>query len=240
MMSRVSTVCSIRMTWGRGQWPMDFRKSGWFPCARYSEKSVRRADIVIFDLTHLSKVILEWIQFWNVAASWGVALCFTWSTCPCSHQTAFLAWFRTTQLKGLCHGWINANLLAIIDCFISTTASITFTFVVWTAADVVHLLIIMWHAKIPLWNIKSITVSWGLVQKTEFDWDADPGYWPSQGIIMLQRDQWWRDLFRCRIDLLNFSMGFNIVAPYMVCVSHKWISPSLRCPSWGATDTSYI
>ncbi len=27
--------------------------------------------------------------------------------------------------------------------------------------------------------------------------------------------QWWRDLFRCRIDLLNFSMGFNIIAPYM-------------------------
>ena len=23
-------------------------------------------------------------------------------------------------------------------------------------------------------------------------------------------------------------MGFNIVAPYMVCVTHKWISPSLR------------
>ncbi len=39
--------------------------------------------------------------------------------------------------------------------------------------------------------------------------------------------QWWRDLFRCRIDLLNFSMGFNIVTPYMVCVTHKWISPSL-------------
>ncbi len=23
-------------------------------------------------------------------------------------------------------------------------------------------------------------------------------------------------------------MGFNIIAPYMVCVTHKWISPSLR------------
>ncbi len=39
--------------------------------------------------------------------------------------------------------------------------------------------------------------------------------------------QWWIDLFRCRIDLLNFSMGIYIVAPYMVCVTHKWISPSL-------------
>ncbi len=29
-------------------------------------------------------------------------------------------------------------------------------------------------------------------------------------------------------DLLNFSMGFNIIAPYMVCVTHKWISPSLN------------
>ncbi len=25
--------------------------------------------------------------------------------------------------------------------------------------------------------------------------------------------QWWKDLFRCRIDLLNFLMGVNIVAP---------------------------
>ncbi len=27
------------------------------------------------------------------------------------------------------------------------------------------------------------------------------------GIVL----QWWRDLFRCRIDLLNFSTGFNII-----------------------------
>ncbi len=27
--------------------------------------------------------------------------------------------------------------------------------------------------------------------------------------------QGWRDLFMCRIDLLNFSMGFNIVVPFM-------------------------
>ncbi len=26
---------------------------------------------------------------------------------------------------------------------------------------------------------------------------------------------WWGDLFRCKIDLLNFSMGFNIIALYM-------------------------
>ncbi len=26
--------------------------------------------------------------------------------------------------------------------------------------------------------------------------------------------QWWRGLFRCRIDLLNFSMGYDIIAPY--------------------------
>ncbi len=42
---------------------------------------------------------------------------------------------------------------------------------------------------------------------------------------------WWRALFRCRIDLLNFSMGFNIVAPFMVCVTHKWVSPSLSFPT---------
>ena len=46
-------------------------------------------------------------------------------------------------------------------------------------------------------------------------------------LILFFAVQWCRILFRCRIDLLNFSMGFNIVAPYMVCVTHKWISPSL-------------
>ncbi len=34
--------------------------------------------------------------------------------------------------------------------------------------------------------------------------------------------QWWRDVFRCRIDLLNFSMGFNIVAPYMEFLRLNW------------------
>ncbi len=34
--------------------------------------------------------------------------------------------------------------------------------------------------------------------------------------------QWWRDLFRCRIDLLNFSMGFNITAPYMEFLHLNW------------------
>ena len=34
--------------------------------------------------------------------------------------------------------------------------------------------------------------------------------------------QWWRDLFRCRIDLLNFSMGFNIIAPYMEFLHLNW------------------
>ncbi len=33
--------------------------------------------------------------------------------------------------------------------------------------------------------------------------------------------QWFQSLFRCRIATLNFSMGFNIVAPYMDCVTHK-------------------
>ena len=34
--------------------------------------------------------------------------------------------------------------------------------------------------------------------------------------------QWWRDLFRCRIDLLNFSIGFNIIAPY-IWSFYTWI-----------------
>ncbi len=34
--------------------------------------------------------------------------------------------------------------------------------------------------------------------------------------------QWWRDLFRCQIDLLNLSMGFNIIAPYMEFLHLNW------------------
>ena len=32
---------------------------------------------------------------------------------------------------------------------------------------------------------------------------------------LLQEFQWFQSLFRCRIELLNFVMGFNIIAPYM-------------------------
>ena len=30
----------IKITWGRGRWPRDFRKLGWFSCAKHAEKSV--------------------------------------------------------------------------------------------------------------------------------------------------------------------------------------------------------
>ncbi len=40
--------------------------------------------------------------------------------------------------------------------------------------------------------------------------------------LFVWTSQWWRDLFRCRIDLLNFSMGFNIVAPYMEFLHLNW------------------
>ena len=33
-------IDKIKMTWGRGRWPRDLRKSGWFSCALLSEKSV--------------------------------------------------------------------------------------------------------------------------------------------------------------------------------------------------------
>ncbi len=33
--------------------------------------------------------------------------------------------------------------------------------------------------------------------------------------------QWFQSLFRCTIATLNFSMGFNIIALYMDCVTHK-------------------
>ena len=29
-----------KMTWGRGRWPRDFRKLGWFSCAKHLEKSM--------------------------------------------------------------------------------------------------------------------------------------------------------------------------------------------------------
>ncbi len=49
--------------------------------------------------------------------------------------------------------------------------------------------------------------------------------------------QWWKDLFRCRIDLLNFSMGFNIIAPYMEFLHLNWyidilLNDLLRAPEF--------
>ena len=52
--------------------------------------------------------------------------------------------------------------------------------------------------------------------------------------------QWWRDLFRCRIDLLNFSMGFNIVAPCMVCVTQLHINGSLHHWYFKVFDSRHI
>ncbi len=43
--------------------------------------------------------------------------------------------------------------------------------------------------------------------------------------------QWWRHLFRCRIDLLNFSIGFNIVAPYMEFLHLNWYIAEWYCIS---------
>ncbi len=110
----------------------------------------------------------------------------------------------------------------------------------------------MWWVRLPalirrvwlklkeMWNLVCLCL------KVEFAWikhqrclghsgfTAHLGFWHnasyySRANMVLQNwpYQWWRELFRCRFDLLNFSMGFNIVAPYMVCVTHKWISPSL-------------
>ncbi len=47
---------------------------------------------------------------------------------------------------------------------------------------------------------------------------------PDRGI-----SQWWRELFRCRIDLLNFSMGFNIIAPYMEFLHLNWCIAEWSC-----------
>ena len=56
---------SLSMTRGRGRWPSyrDFRKLGWFSCARHSEKSVfdlqRHIDVSLtFDLIQYSRSVL--------------------------------------------------------------------------------------------------------------------------------------------------------------------------------------
>ncbi len=39
--------------------------------------------------------------------------------------------------------------------------------------------------------------------------------------IQLFVNQWFQSLFMCKSATLNFSMEFNITAPYMDCVTHK-------------------
>ena len=39
--------------------------------------------------------------------------------------------------------------------------------------------------------------------------------------IWAQTFQWFPSLFRCKIATSNFSMGFNIISPYMDCATHK-------------------
>ncbi len=45
-------------------------------------------------------------------------------------------------------------------------------------------------------------------------------YWLSYNMIIIISDG--EFLFKCRIDLLNFSMGFNIIAPYMEFLHLNW------------------
>ena len=49
----------------------------------------------------------------------------------------------------------------------------------------------------------------------------------------MEECQWFKSLFRCRIELLNFSMGFNIIAPHMEMLHYKLSSLLLVYSSWG-------
>ena len=40
LLSQIRKFDKIKMTRGRGRWPRDLRKLGWFSCAKHSEKSV--------------------------------------------------------------------------------------------------------------------------------------------------------------------------------------------------------
>ena len=46
----------IKMTRGRGQWPRDFRKLGWFSCALLLEKSVHAVKKKIFLYAQMSDI----------------------------------------------------------------------------------------------------------------------------------------------------------------------------------------
>ena len=52
----------IKMTWGRGRWPRNLRKSGWFSCARHSEKSVT-AEIWMENLNQPIANFYAWVIF---------------------------------------------------------------------------------------------------------------------------------------------------------------------------------
>ncbi len=61
----------------------------------------------------------------------------------------------------------------------------------------------------------SINVMWATSAKSDIK-----DMWYSKVQKML-KFQWFPSLFMCRIATLNFSMGFNIISPYMNCVTHK-------------------
>ncbi len=64
---------------------------------------------------------------------------------------------------------------------------------------------------------------------TEMPRYANCDTFPRMIIDLESLTRWWRDLFRCRIDLLNFSMGFNIIAPYMEFLHLNWYTCIAEC-----------
>ena len=73
-----------------------------------------------------------------------------------------------------------------------------------------------------LTNVKSVLVNSISVQKISFR-----VFLPSIYFVKLRYVSSWElfesiwDLFMCKNATLNFSMGFNIVAPFMVCATHE-------------------
>ncbi len=60
-----------------------------------------------------------------------------------------------------------------------------------------------------------ILFRWGIVINISLNLNSTP-------LIGELAYQWRRGLFRCRIDLLNFPMGFNIINTYMEFIHFNW------------------
>ncbi len=87
----------------------------------------------------------------------------------------------------------------------------------------INFLFVIYHAMLRLNGLSLLSIY--IFPKKLSVSDSHPLKGSIIGPLSLQvafTNQWRRDLFRCRIDLFNFSMGFNIIAPYMEFLHLNW------------------